>query len=88
MPTYELECTKCGAQETLLLKVADLIPPCECGGERIKLISCPGLCRTSGPRGVIVDERQVWDSHGRNWRDRENKDPCREGGGRKRIYST
>jgi predicted nucleic acid-binding Zn ribbon protein len=87
MPIYDVECRECGkTDQVITMDVNKAMPEC-CGKEMIKLISPPAVTRVAGPTGVIVDERQVYDSHGKNWRDRENKNPFREGGARKRIYS-
>jgi putative FmdB family regulatory protein len=88
MPIYDVKCSACGlTDQVITTDVNKEIPLCQCGGVMEKQISAPAVCRVQGPTGVIVDERQVWDTHGKNWRDRENKNPYREGGARKRIYS-
>lgn len=85
MPIYELQCQKCHNVEDVELRMSDPIPPCPCGGERVKILQAPAI-RVACHTGPIVSERQIWDSHGKNWRDRETKNPTAEGGGRKRIY--
>ena len=90
---YEYECGKCGEVTDHSIPLAEHTQEprdCpECGAEKAAtfILSVPNHAsveRKRGDKRVIVDERQVIDEHGPNWRDKGTTG--KPGGAGKRIY--
>ena len=83
---YDAECNACGLTYEVIIPHSQALPPCpQCQHPRpSRRFPKQNVTRTAGPKGVIFDERQIYDTHGKNWRNPHNHQ--RPGGDRKRMY--